>query len=220
MARAAGSDTRRRILAAAYDLFYRNGFARVAVDRVAERAGITKKSFYYHFASKDALLAAVLEHHHQHAIDRIAGWALRLDGGIDEFLDSLFGNLADWSARPRWEGAGFTRLVMELADRPGHPARAIARRHKAAVEAWLAEELRRRGIAGAPDRAREIVLLLEGTLSLLLVHGSRDYAVAAAAAAKKLARPLPALHTARATLKVRGSAGKRRMAKQSRRGTA
>ena len=151
-------DTRRRILEAAYGLFYRNGFARVGIDRVAERAGITKRSLYYHFASKDDLLAAVLEHHEQHALDRIAGWSLRAGGSADAFLESLFGTLADWAARPRWEGAGFTRLVMELADRPGHPARLIARRHKAAVEAWLAAELgrprrRRRGRTGARDRA-------------------------------------------------------------------
>jgi AcrR family transcriptional regulator len=183
-----GSDTRGRILAAAYDLFYRNGFARVGIERVAERAGITKKSFYYHFATKDELLAAVLEQHHRHALDRIAGWALRLDGGLDEFLESLFGNLAGWAARPRWEGAGFTRLVMELADRPGHPARAIARRHKAAVEAWLAGELRRRGVAAEVERAREIVLLVEGALTLMLVHGSAEYARAAAAAARELIR--------------------------------
>jgi AcrR family transcriptional regulator len=185
-------DTRQRILAAAYDLFYRNGFARVGVDRVAERAGITKKSFYYHFKSKDQLLAAVLEHHHRHALDRVAGWSLRMDGGLDAFLESLFGNLADWAAKPRWEGAGFTRLVMELADRPGHPARAIARRHKAAVEAWLAGELGRRGVAGAEARAREIVLLLEGALALMLVHGSRDYAKAATEAAKRLVGVPPA----------------------------
>jgi AcrR family transcriptional regulator len=182
------SDTRQRILSAAYEMFYRSGFARVGVDRVAERAGITKKAFYYHFASKDQLLAAVLEQHHRHALDQVARWALRLDGTLDEFVDSLFGNLAGWASRPRWEGAGFTRLTMELADRPGHPARAIARRHKAAIEAWLAGELRRRGVAAEAARAREIVLLLEGAMSLMLVHGSTDYAKAAAAAAKGLVR--------------------------------
>jgi hypothetical protein len=37
--------------------------------------------------------------------------------------------LSGWaSSTPRWSGSGFTRLVVELADLPGHPARAIARR--------------------------------------------------------------------------------------------
>jgi hypothetical protein len=34
---------------------------------------------------------------------------------------------------------GFTRLVIELADLPGHPARLIARRHKAMLETQLAD---------------------------------------------------------------------------------
>ena len=51
--------TRRRILDAAYELFYRKGFARVGVDEMAAFAGLTKRTLYYHFKSKDELLAAV-----------------------------------------------------------------------------------------------------------------------------------------------------------------
>jgi hypothetical protein len=101
-------------------------------------------------------------------------------------LNSLFAELAQWAAKPRWAGAGFTRLTMELADLPGHPARAIARRHKAEVEAWLARELARRGLDAPDVRAREIAILLEGSTALMLVHGDRSIAAAAAEAAKQL----------------------------------
>jgi AcrR family transcriptional regulator len=188
MARTAAA-TRRRILESAYELFYRQGFARVGVDAVAERAGLTKRTLYYHFRSKDALLAAVLEFHHEMALARIGRWSARLSGSVEAMIDALFADLADWAARPRWAGAGFTRLVMELADLPGHPARAIARRHKAAVERWLASELARRGVADAAERARDIALLLEGSMTLLLIHGDRAYAEAAARAAKRLVAP-------------------------------
>ena len=69
-------------------------------------------------------------------------------------VDALFAELARWATGPHFEGAGYTRLVMELADLPGHPARAVARRHKAVVEAWLADELARRGVADARGGAR------------------------------------------------------------------
>ena len=75
---------------------------------------------------------------------------------------------------------------MELADLPGHPARAIARRHKAAVEAWLAQELAGRKVRQSARAAREIALLLEGCVALMLIHGSADYAAAAAGAARRL----------------------------------
>jgi hypothetical protein len=78
--------------------------------------------------------------------------------------------------------------VIELADLPGHPARAIARRHKALLEAHLGELFKRAGVKEAHRRAREIWLLSEGAISLMLVHGDRSYATAAAEAAKRLLR--------------------------------
>ncbi len=180
-------DAKRRIIQAAYELFYRSGFARVSVDLIAERAGFTKRTLYYHFESKDHLLAEVIQFHHMLAMERIRGWGDRLAGELDAFVNSLFSQLADWAAKPRWAGPGFTRIVMELADLPGHPARALASRHKIAVETWLAGQLAAKGAAGPDQLARHIVLLLEGTTALMLIHGDRRYANAAAEAAKALA---------------------------------
>ena len=53
--------TRKRILDAAYTNSVGRGYARVGVDAIAVAAKITKRTLYYHFESKDALLAAVLE---------------------------------------------------------------------------------------------------------------------------------------------------------------
>jgi AcrR family transcriptional regulator len=147
---------------------------------------VTKRTLYYHFRSKDELLAAVLELHHDLALARIHKHADRYTGRADEMLTVLFEELARWSTKPRWTGAGFTRLAMELADLPGHPARAVAKRHKAAVESWWAELLDKAGISLPSERAREVALLMEGATALILIHGDRGYADAAARAAKRL----------------------------------
>ena len=178
--------TRRRIIDAAYELFYRKGFARVGVDAVAAQASVTKRTLYAHFDSKDRLLAAMLETHHGLALERIRRWSERLSGDAGAMVKALFAELARWATKPRWSAAGFTRLVMELADLPGHPARAIARRHKAAIESWLADELAHRRVADAALRARQVKLLLEGCQTLMLIHGDKRYAEAAAQAAKRL----------------------------------
>jgi len=191
--------TRRRILDAAYELFYRKGFGRVGVDEVAEFAGITKRTLYYHFDSKDKLLGAVLELQHDLALTRIRKQLDRRSGSPEEIITRLFAELAKWSAKPGWTGAGFTRLAMELADMPGHPARVAARRHKAAVESWWAEVLKGAGVELAGERAKELVILLEGTTTLILIHGDRSYADAAAAAAKQLLGG----HTSRASSPAR-----------------
>src|SRR5689334_25326361 len=131
--------TQQRIVDAAYALFRRKGYTRVSMDEIAAAAAVTKRTLYYHFTSKDHLLAAVLEAQHHLALAAFRTFGDKLSGSPDEIIDGLFRDLAAWSDTPRWAGSGFTRLVIELADLPGHPARTIARRHKAMLEEQLAE---------------------------------------------------------------------------------
>jgi len=63
--------TRQRIVEAAYESFWRSGYTRTSVDGVAARAGITKRTLYAHFRSKDDLLAAVLMHYDELAMERL-----------------------------------------------------------------------------------------------------------------------------------------------------
>lgn len=191
------TQTRRRILDAAYTLFRRKGYTRVSMDEIAVATAVTKRTLYYHFTSKDHLLAAVLEAQHRLALAAFRTFGDKLSGSPEEIIDGLFRDLAAWSDTPRWAGSGFTRLVIELADMPGHPARTIARRHKAMLEEQLAELFVRAKIDAAHERAREVWLLSEGAISLILVHRDRSYAAAAAQAAKAL-------------LGVRGGARRRR----------
>ena len=183
-----GETTRRQILDAAYKLFRRSGFSRVSMDEIAAATGVTKRTLYHHFESKDQLLAAVLEAQHVLAVAAFRTFGDRLSGSPVAMVEAMFRDLAVWSDRPRWAGSGFTRLVVELADLPGHPARAIARRHKSTLEDELAQLLERAGVTRPRECAREIWLLSEGAISSILVHGDRSYADAAAAAALKLLR--------------------------------
>jgi AcrR family transcriptional regulator len=178
------TQTSQHILDAAYGLFWRQGFLRVSMDDIAARADITKRTLYQHFRSKDDLIAAALAHSSELAIERLGRF--RRSTRCDELIDSFFAELAEWAAKPRWSGGGFTRVVVELADLRGHPARAIARRHKTAVEKWLTDALAAAGISSPCDRAREVMLLMEGAMVLMLIHGDRGYAEAAARAAKSL----------------------------------
>lgn len=182
------AQTRQHIIDGAYALFRRSGYARVSMDEIAAASKVTKRTLYYHFESKDALLATVLEAQHRLALAAFRSFGDRLSGRPEAMIDTLFKDLAVWSDKPRWAGSGFTRLVIELADLPGHPARTIARRHKAMLEAHFADILASAGVERPQETAREIWLLSEGAISLILVHRDRNYAEAAARAAKKLIR--------------------------------
>lgn len=155
------------------------------MDEIAARAGITKRALYQHFRSKDALMAAVLTYASDLAINRLRNFRRPAANGT-EFIDSYFTELGEWGAKPKYSGGGFTRVAIELADLRGHPARAIARKHKLAVERWLTEELACTGVPAANDRAREVMLLTEGAMALMLIHGDQSWAKAAARAARTL----------------------------------
>ncbi len=51
--------TRSRIVSAAWELFYENGYDNTTVDEIVERSGTSKGSFYHYFAGKDALLSSL-----------------------------------------------------------------------------------------------------------------------------------------------------------------
>jgi AcrR family transcriptional regulator len=188
--------TRARILEAAYALFYRKGFQRTSLDDIARKADVTKRTLYYHVSSKDELAGAMLAHQHAFVLTQIDGWigppAARPSRRAAALLtDRLFAAMESWARqsakrRKHWTGSGFTRMAMELADLPGHPARVATRRHKAEVEAALAQRLAACGISGAQETARQVQMLLEGAMVLILIHGDAGYARLAAAAARKL----------------------------------
>ena len=180
------AQTRRRILDAAYRQFRRKGFARVNVDEIAAAARITKRTLYAHFRSKDDLLAAVFEAQHELAMAAFRSFSDKLGNNAEQMIDVMFSDLATWSSKPRWAGSGYTRVAMELADLPGHPARVLAKRHKAILEDHLAQLLAQAGIVSPAARAREISMLMEGAMATMLIHGDRSYAKAAADAAKRL----------------------------------
>ncbi|MFC5423872.1 TetR/AcrR family transcriptional regulator [Bosea eneae] len=186
--------TRIRIIEAASKLFYGEGIRAVSVDAVAEKAGVTKRTLYYHFESKDELVAAYLEARDQPNLKLMAGWFDKAQGGLPQKIEAIFQNLARSARHPRWKGCGFLRTAAELANLPGHPAIKIGARHKAGFERWLAGACAEHGAAAPEELARQVVLLMDGAFSVMLVHRDPAYVEAAGRAAAALAagaRPSP-----------------------------
>lgn len=180
-------DTKGQILSAAYRLFYRQGFSRVSVDSIANQAGVTKRTVYYHFSSKDDIITAVMEVQHLHLMVQYQTWLKPSSDTPRDIVVDLFSKLNDWAQGSDWLGSGFSRISAELADMRGHPARLAASHHKKTVEVWLADKLAGAGSTEPEQLAREIMLLVEGCMSLALIHGEKEYIRAAMHAAERLA---------------------------------
>jgi AcrR family transcriptional regulator len=185
MARSA-SPTRERIISAASSLFYNDGIKSVSVDAVAARAGLTKRTLYYHFKSKDELVAAYLMVRDQPNLALFKKWFAEAEGGLPAKVEAIFRNLARSASHPKWRGCGFLRTSAELANLPGHPAIKIGAAHKRKFEDWLRLTFEAGHIANAARLARQILLLLDGSFAVVLLHRDPSYMETAGEAAFSL----------------------------------
>ena len=96
------SEIRQRILTEARDLFFRFGFSKVTMDEAAEKLGMSKKTLYKHFPSKEDLLAAVTEDHIRECDENVHALCTKKGQGplerlrcLMDYLAALYGKMSD-----------------------------------------------------------------------------------------------------------------------------
>jgi AcrR family transcriptional regulator len=150
------------------------------------KAGLTKRTLYYHFKSKDDLVAAYLAARDQPNLALFRKWFAEADGGLPAKVEAIFKNLARSARHPKWKGCGFLRTSAELANMPGHPAIRIGAAHKKKFEDWLRATFLEQRIADPQKLARQILLLLDGSFAVVLLHRDASYMETAGEAARTL----------------------------------
>jgi AcrR family transcriptional regulator len=171
--------TRANIIQAADDLFYGEGIRSASMDAIAERAGVTKRTLYYHFRSKDDLIAAYLQSRDEPTLSRYETWLDATRGTLAEQVTGVFQRLARVANVAKWKGCGFQRAAAELAGSPGHPALKIGSAHKKKFESWLASRITAEGLDNSALRARQVMIVLEGAVAQMLIHRDPAYVQAA-----------------------------------------
>ena len=166
-----------RILDTADRLFYLKGIRAIGVDTIAAEIGISKRTLYNHFPSKDALIAAYLERRFvpPRASDKPP--AEQILGTFDA-LERRF------SAKD-FRGCPFVNAVAELG--PTDPSvRRIAIAFKESRRLWFRDLLNRLGVADAEALATQLALLVDGSIAQDLVRNDPAMARAAKQAARVL----------------------------------
>jgi AcrR family transcriptional regulator len=103
---------RERLLAAADELFYREGIHSVGIDRIIDEAGVAKASLYKSFRSKDDLVAAYLESRRRRVADRVEAAVARHTDARDKIL-AVFDSQLESSARSGFNGCAFANATAE-----------------------------------------------------------------------------------------------------------
>jgi hypothetical protein len=98
----------------------------------------------------------------------------------------MFVRLAQSARHPKWKGCGFLRTTAELANMPGHPAMKVGAAHKKKFENWMRLLFEREGLNEAMPLARQIMLLMDGSFSVTLLHRDPSYMETAGDAAYSL----------------------------------
>ena len=188
-----------RILETADRLFYLQGIRAIGVDTIAAEIGISKRTLYNHFPSKDALISAYLARRFvqpppsdKPALDQILGTFDRLERGF---------------ASKGFRGCPFVNAVAELGAED-QSVRKIAIAFKESRRTWFRDLLLQLDVADAEALATQLALLVDGSIAQDLVRGDPSMARAAKEAASVL--------LANAGVRVGGTTGKPQPAKKPR----
>jgi AcrR family transcriptional regulator len=168
------SGTRQRLLQAAEEMFYNEGFHAVGLDRILAAVGISKQGFYRHFSSKEDLVVEVIRWH---------------DRWWREHCRQLIGERA--GHEPRRQLETFAELLIEVLETAGFRGcffiNAIAQFpnkfdpiHQAATDAKdnleaLVRDLALCAHADDPVAlARELAMIFEGAFATRTLRRAED----------------------------------------------
>ena len=166
-----------RILETADRLFYLQGIRAIGVDTIAAEIGISKRTLYNHFPSKDALIAAYLERRFVTPRPSEKPPAEQILGTFDA-LERRF------SAKD-FRGCPFVNAVAELGAQD-QSVRKIAIAFKESRRLWFRDLLLQLGVKDAEALATQLAVLVDGCIAQDLVRNDPAMARAAKEAAKVL----------------------------------
>lgn len=163
------NETRDIILDVTEKLIYRHGIAATGMDLLVKTAGVSRKSIYRYFANKDELVIAALQR-------RDERWMQWLRGEVEHAEDSgerllaLFSALKAWFGSADFRGCAFINTSGETGD-PQDPVRLLAKAHKQKLFEYALELCEAHGTPDPERQAAQLLILIDGAITVALVMG-------------------------------------------------
>ncbi|MER6082993.1 TetR family transcriptional regulator [Streptomyces sp. NPDC001833] len=152
-----------RLLDAASALFAKEGIRAVGIERILSEADVARASLYQTYGSKDALIAAYLDHQHETIRGGHARATARLANPVERILVPF--DLSAKDVRRRgFRGCPFLNALTEFPE-TRHPVRAAVDRHRTWLTDVWREGLTAAGAADPDATAAQLELLYDGGLA-------------------------------------------------------
>jgi len=158
------TDPRTRILEVADRLFYKQGVRATGTEKIMSVSSVAKATFYRHFESKEALVLAYLHHR-----DR-SFWDFVFNPDHPKDVHEALARIDRLVNRPEVTGCPFLLVASEYPD-PAHPVHRRVIEHKDKLLAYLIDLLKPFAFDRKAAAAR-LLIVIDGALSLRLIHGS------------------------------------------------
>jgi TetR/AcrR family transcriptional regulator, transcriptional repressor for nem operon len=163
------SNTRARIIAAAAAALRTNGVAGVSVAEIMAAAGLTQGGFYAHFASKEELVGAAVEHAADETLELLSS---ARDATPDQRVHAVIDlYLSRWHTESPSRGCPLPALSAEVSRLGGKSRRQLARAVDDRI-AWL-RELLPSDAATEEDAIGAVACMIGGVLLARVVDRER-----------------------------------------------
>ena len=160
-----------RIASLAAEQFHEHGITATGVDALSRAAGISKRTLYQRFGSKDGLIAAAYAGLDLPVFQMFTKTVEAQADGPRAQLEAFFAQLEPLVRSPQFRGCPFTNAATELAD-PHHPAHKVVRRHKERIRRWLLSRAKAAGATNPEQLSRQLMLVFAGVQAQALLERS------------------------------------------------
>ena len=153
------STARERLIETASELFYARGFTNVGINEIFERAGVARGTLYYNFASKKALIRAVLARRLAQRLE----W-LRAVESLDDpekQLERAVEMHLEWMQSDSYRGCSFLNALIEMGAE-GDEVRDLTLEQKEAVRTFFEGLASRAGLNDPEAFSHELMLVIDG----------------------------------------------------------
>lgn len=162
------SDT---ITASALRLFYRQGYHASGVEQLSQVAGVTKKTLYRHFPSKEHLVEAALQFRDSEFMTKIIEVLETVSDPLRPLAYIDF--IAAWAQEPDFHGCAFINASAEYSEQTD-PPHILAKLHKQRVLAYLEEICTDAKLKQPSLAAMQLFLIGEGLIVTCQVNGPSE----------------------------------------------